>query len=209
MYNGKLVYCLTYASESGGITGNILVEILKYFDETHVFPWLPRGSIPVLMVDGHQSCLDPKFVEYINNEGHRWMVCLRVTYATALWQVGDASEKNGMVKQEWYCEKAKLMVWKNEHSLPCAICPEDVMPILNEISYKAYNNIANNKKALAVLEWYPPSMKLLDHPSLSSKTHTATQVPVFSTNINVMPPLPVLNTDAGYAATVLDRLLRP
>ena len=82
------------------------------------------------------------------------------------------------------------------------------MPILNKIFYKAYNNIANNKKALAVRGWYPPSMKLLDHPSLSSETQTATQTPASSSNINAMPALPVLNTGEGYAATVLDRLLR-
>jgi hypothetical protein len=51
-------------------------------------------------------------------------------------------------------------------------------------------------------------MKLLDRPSLSRENHTATHVPAFSTNINAMPPLPVLNTDASYAATVLDGLLR-
>ena len=65
-------------------------------------------------------------------------------YAATLWQVGDVSEQNGLVKQEWHCEKAKLMVWKDEHGLPHAICPEDVMPILNKIFYKAYNNIENN-----------------------------------------------------------------
>jgi hypothetical protein len=56
--------------ESGGITGDILIEIQKYFDETDVFPWLPGGIIPVLIVDGHQSRLDPKFMEYINDDGH-------------------------------------------------------------------------------------------------------------------------------------------
>jgi hypothetical protein len=61
-----------------------------------------------------------------------------------LWQVGDALKQNGMVKQEWYHEKAKLVVWKDEHDLPHAIHPNDVMPILNKIFYKAYNNIENN-----------------------------------------------------------------
>jgi hypothetical protein len=30
-YNGKIVDCLTYVSESGGISGDILVEILTYY----------------------------------------------------------------------------------------------------------------------------------------------------------------------------------
>ena len=148
-YNGKVVDCLTFISESGGITGDILVEILTYFDQIDLFPRVPGGPIPFLVVDGHQSRLYPKFVEYINDHDHRWKVCLGVPYATTLWQVGDASEQNGMVKLEWYREKAKLLVWKYEHNLPCAIYPQDVMPLLNKIFYKAYNNITNNKKAVA------------------------------------------------------------
>jgi hypothetical protein len=97
-YNGKVVDCLTYTSESGGITGEILVEILTYFDSIDLFPRVPGGPIPVLIVDGHQSCLAPVFVEYINDKNHTWKVCLGVPYATTLWQVGDASEQNGMVK---------------------------------------------------------------------------------------------------------------
>jgi len=36
----------------------------------------------MLIVDGHQSRLDPKFVAYINNKAHEWRVCLGVPYAT-------------------------------------------------------------------------------------------------------------------------------
>ena len=108
-YNGKLVDHLTYILESGGITGDILIEILKYFVETDLFPRLPGGIIPALIVDGHQSRLDPKFVEYINDVGHHWKVCLGVPYAITLWQVGDASEKmewlsrSGIVKNQNLC----------------------------------------------------------------------------------------------------------
>jgi hypothetical protein len=83
-----------------------------------------------------------------------------------LWQVGDASEQNGMAKSEWYQEKANLLVWKYEINLPRAIRPEDVMPLLNIIFHKAYGNVANNKTAVSVQGWYPPNMKLLKHPSL-------------------------------------------
>ena len=43
-FNGKEVDCLAYVSESGQITGDILIEILSYFDEKGVFPWLPGGE---------------------------------------------------------------------------------------------------------------------------------------------------------------------
>jgi hypothetical protein len=100
-YNGKVVDCLAYTSKSGGITGEILVEILTYFNSIDLFLRVPGRPIPMLIVDGHQSRLAPVFVEYINNENNTWKVCLGISYATTLWQVGDASEQNGMVKLEW------------------------------------------------------------------------------------------------------------
>ena len=75
-YNGKTVDCLTYISKSTGITGDILVDIMTYFNQIDLFPCIEGGPIPVLIVDGHQSCLDPKFVDYINNSNHWWKVCL-------------------------------------------------------------------------------------------------------------------------------------
>jgi hypothetical protein len=200
-FNGKVVDCLTFSSESGGISGDILVDILKYFDQIDLFPRVDGGPIPVLIVDGHQSRLDPKFVDYINDSGHKWKVCLGVPYATTLWQVGDASEQNGFVKTEWYREKAKLLLWKNEHDLPRAIRPEDVMPIMNKIFSKAYGNEKNNRKATADRGWYPPNRKLLEHPSFVAQ-------PEHNQNYSSMPTLPALNVEEGIAGSVLDRLLR-
>ena len=97
-YNGKVVDCLVFTSESGGITGKILVKILTNFDSIELFPRVPGGPTPLLIVDGHQIRLDPMFVDYINDQRHTWKVCLGVPYATTLWQVGEASEQSGMVK---------------------------------------------------------------------------------------------------------------
>ena len=168
-YKGKIVDCLTFASESGGITGEILVKVLQHFDGIDLFPRENDGPIPMLIVDGHQSHLDPLFVECINNKEHKWKVCLGIPYTRTLWQVGDASEQNGFVKSEWYREKAKLLVWKSEHGLPRAIRPEDVMPIMNRVFFKAYGNEENNCKATAERGWFPPNRKLLEHPSLAPK----------------------------------------
>jgi hypothetical protein len=202
-YNGKVVDCLVFTSESGGITGDILVKILTYFDSIDLFPRVPGGPIPLLIVDGHQSRLAPMFVEYINDQNHTWKVCLGVPYATTLWQVGDASEQNGMVKLEWYREKKELLSWKYLNGLPRAIRPDDVMPLMNKIFYKSYNNVANNKKAVAVRGWYPPNMALLEHPSL-----------IDDQNIDPSPqssppaPFPDINVECGLAGTVLDKILR-
>ena len=107
-YNGKIIPCLMYASKSGGITGAILVSVLTEFDSRDMFPRV-NGLIPGLVVDGHQSRLDPVFVGYINNPAHPWKVCLGVPYAMSLWQVGDASEQNGRAETMWYHEKANFV----------------------------------------------------------------------------------------------------
>ena len=105
---GKDMECLTYGSESGGITGEILVDVLTYFNSINLFPQNPGGPIPMLVIGGHQSRLDPMFIHYINDKRHKWKVCFGVSYATVLWQVGDASKQNGKFKIEWYCAK-KMM----------------------------------------------------------------------------------------------------
>jgi hypothetical protein len=124
-YNGKVVDYLTFTSKSGGITGKILVKILTYFSSFDLFPCVPGGPIPLLIIDEHQRCLAPVFVEYITNKNHTWKVCLGVPYATSLWQVGDTSEQNGMVNLEWYREKRELLSWKYFNDLPRAIRPDD------------------------------------------------------------------------------------
>ena len=83
-----MVGCLVFANENCGISGSILVTILEHFDGIDLFPWLPGGAIPMLIVDGNQSQLDPQFIEYINNEGRCWKMCLDEPYAIRVeWEV--------------------------------------------------------------------------------------------------------------------------
>jgi hypothetical protein len=63
-----------------------------------------------------------------------------------------------MVKLEWYREKKELLSWKYLNNLPRAIRPDDIMPLMNKIFYKSYNNVANNKKAVAIRGWYGASL---------------------------------------------------
>ena len=77
------------------------------------------------------------------------------------------------------------------------------MPLMNKIFYKSQNNVANNKKAVAVRRWYPPNMVLLEHPSL-----------IADNNINAPPqsssllPFPEINIEAGLARSVLNKIIR-
>jgi hypothetical protein len=56
--------------KEGEINDNILVDVLRALDEVDVFPRVPRGLVPVLIIDGHKLQLDPKFLMYINDAGH-------------------------------------------------------------------------------------------------------------------------------------------
>ena len=207
-YRGKEVRCLTFASDSGGITGAILVKVLEYFDEIDLFPRYPGGPIPMLIVDGHQSRLDPKFVAYINNKAHEWRVCLGVPYATVLWQVGDASEQNGKFKIEWTKVKEWMMVWKSINCLPLTIGPTDIIPLVNRIFHKSYGSINSNLKALADRGWNPPNRKLLEHKELiDDSIAPINENTLTDASSSSSPNSPVLNIHQGLAATVLDRMI--
>ncbi len=208
-YRGRDVECLTFASESGGITGAILVKILEYFDTLQLFERYPGGPIPLLIVDGHQSRLDPRFVSYINNKDHEWRVCLGVPYATILWQVRDALEQNGKFKIEWTKVKEWMMAYKSINCLPCTIGPTDIIPLINRIFHKSYGNINSNLKALADRGWNPPNRKLLEHKELiDDSIAPIDQNPLTDvTPNNSSTQSTSLNIHQGLAANVLDRMI--
>ena len=210
-YRGKDVKCLTFASESGGITGEILVQILSYFDSIELFPRLPGGPIPMLVIDGHQSRLDPMFIHYINNPQHKWKVCFGVPYATVLWQVGDASEQNGKFKTEWYKVKDVMMKWKIHHLLPCSLGPTDIIPLVSRIFHDSYGRVNSNLKAVADRGWSPANRKLLEHPSLLDDSKETTKVspspPCEAENKVDSESMVTLNINSGAAGNVLDRII--
>jgi hypothetical protein len=72
---------------------------------------------------------------------------------------------------------------------------------MNKIFYKSYNNLANNKKAVAIQGWYPPNIVLLEHPSLVADKNPPPQS---------MPslPFPEINVKSDLAGSVLDKLIR-
>eukprot|EP00985_Skeletonema_marinoi_P032003 scaffold37996_cov205-Skeletonema_marinoi.AAC.1 len=145
-YNGIDIPCLTYCSPSGGITGEILVMILKKFDELKLVP-RDNGVLPFLLIDGHISRLDPAFLEYINGEGHKWKVCFGVPYGTSLWQVGDAEQQNGYYKNVLSDAKDELLVKKMDLGLPRRIGPTDIIPLLTTAFVGGFTNTEGNRHA--------------------------------------------------------------
>jgi hypothetical protein len=89
---GKVIPYLPLVSPSGGITAELLVQILQYLDDLNVYERTDNTPCPMLVFDGHESHLDPIFLGYINEKRHKLFVSLGVPYATSYWQVGDSEQ---------------------------------------------------------------------------------------------------------------------
>jgi hypothetical protein len=90
-FNGIEVPTLCCLSGSGSITAHLLVQMLKTLDELNVFD-CSDGIPPFLLLDGHGSCFDLEFLEYINSVETNWRVRMGVPYGTSCWQVGNSTE---------------------------------------------------------------------------------------------------------------------
>ena len=75
------------------------------------------------------------------------------------------------------------------------------MPLVNNIFYKCYGNVASNRKAGADRGWFPANRKLVEHPDIKEETKTQ------NSTEQVVPQLPAMNIDDGFGATCIDRLI--
>ena len=97
-HNGVEIPCFVTSSPHGGITSQILADMLQALDELNIFPSGKGLPDPFIILDGHSSRFELPFLEYINNDKHHWWASIGVPYGTHLWQVGDSSELNGCFK---------------------------------------------------------------------------------------------------------------
>ena len=120
-----------------------------------------------MLVDGHESRMAHDFLEYINHPDHKWSVNLGVPYCTNLWQTGDSEEEqNGSFKQAWYKAKRELIQFKTALNLPCRLCPQDIMPLVNIAWNKSFARVESNQAAATTQGWYPVNRVLLEHPEV-------------------------------------------
>ena len=92
-FNGKGIPSFITNSESGGITQEILVGVLKHLDKFCVVDRKPGDPSPCMFVDGHGSRLSIPFLRYINNldengdkmdeANHRWNCFIGLPNGTA------------------------------------------------------------------------------------------------------------------------------
>ena len=91
-----------------------------------------NGQLPFVLLDGHRSRTEFKFIEHINNPEHKWVVCIGALCGASLWQLGDSSEQNGSFSMEMARAKADLVNLKMELSLTPKLVPTDAMPLMNK-----------------------------------------------------------------------------
>ena len=112
LFRNKLVPAFVCCSPKGGITSQILKEMLERMDDLDLFPRRPGGPLPFLLLDGHGSCLQLPFLWYVNGPAHLWKVSIGLPNGTAYRQVGDSSEQNGNWKIALTRDKRDLVRFK-------------------------------------------------------------------------------------------------
>ena len=114
-FNGRKIPSFVTRSESGGITPEILVEILQHLDTHGVTNQIEGDPPPCLIVDGHGSRLSVPFLHYINNldeneekvpgANHRWKVYIGLPNGTAFGRLQTALIS--MVDSKSRCEERR------------------------------------------------------------------------------------------------------
>ena len=162
-YKDKTVPCMVRYSPSGGITPDILTDILRTMDDLGVFEKeREEGIRPFLLLDGHQSRFSVPFLEYITNPGHPWKVCIGVPYGTALWQIGDSIHQNGRYKMRTAMRK-KIILRKRIAQMVAEIeiLPSDIIPIVNYAWNHSFADVKGTKEAIVQRGWFPLNKNLL------------------------------------------------
>jgi hypothetical protein len=116
---GKSVPAFVTCSESGSITSNILMDVLKHID--NCLRWDRTEAKPFLLLDGHGSRFELPFLDYVNATETKWTVCIGVPYGMNLWQVGDSTQQNGAYKSRLTLEKQVLLKKKQNLRLDFTI----------------------------------------------------------------------------------------
>jgi hypothetical protein len=132
VFKGKEVPCMVYNTENNSITSGLLVRFLQHMEEHDLFPRV-NGVKPFLLLDGHGSCLELSFFQYINDASHEWVVCIEVPYGASHWQVTDLSEQNGSYKMTLSAAKNELVKKKQSACFQNAhIKTYNIVMVINE-----------------------------------------------------------------------------
>ena len=97
----------------------------------------------------------------MNHLDHPWIVCIGLLNRTALWQVGDASKKNGFWKMSISNFKRALVLFKIRLGFPPTITKTNIVPLCNRVFAKFFAEVNLNQHAIADRGWNPLNRALI------------------------------------------------
>jgi hypothetical protein len=128
---------------------------------------LPVSFLPL---DGHGSCFDFPFLEYINHDDHKWTTCIVTPYGTNKWQVGDSPEKNGNFNMEAGKGKMELLQKKVKAGHKFQLTKKDLMWLLCYAWPTPFGQPETNKNATYDRGWNPLNRACLNDDDIQ-KAH--------------------------------------
>ncbi|CAB9520434.1 expressed unknown protein [Seminavis robusta] len=157
---GKEVPCFMDVSPHGGITSQVLANVLAYLDKLDVFP-RDQGPLPCMILDGHNERFGVPFVRYVLDKQHEWHAFKGVPYGSHLAVVGDASEMNKAFKRALETAKKELLQLKQLLRMDTSLLPTDVIPLVNKVWSQSFGDVSMARKALSERGWNPMNRALL------------------------------------------------
>ena len=197
-FQGKEVPAFICCSPKGGITSELLKEMLERMDSFNLFPRIPGGPLPFLLLDGHGSRLQLPFLRYTNDPDHPWIVCLGLPNGTALWQVGDAAEQNGCWKMAITKFKRDLVLFKMRMGLPHTITKTDIVPLCNRAFANSFAQVPSNQHAIADRGWNPLNRALL----LNTEVLKTKIVKIVDYDTETEPPRNIFTGDQSVISSI-------
>jgi hypothetical protein len=105
--------------------------------------------MPFLLLNGHHSWVGLPFLKYINDDAHKWKVCIGVPYSTHLWQVQDASELNGCYKIALAKAKQHYLTFKPIGEKKFVLT--DIIPLVNHAWHRSFTRKDVAVKAVSMV----------------------------------------------------------
>ncbi len=140
-YLGKTVPCFYGTSPKASITSVMLADMLSFLDKLGLYD--RSIAHPFLLCDGHHSQMSLPFLQYANDENHKWFCCFSLSFATHVWQVGDAFALNGAFMI--HLTKARCQHIANKGAP--RFKPTDIIPLVNQACPKSFGNSKSIVKA--------------------------------------------------------------